>query len=369
MSGIPRDAKMLNLRSMQSDIAPLPRLRALATAVPGHVLYQEDVEALGRRIFAGRAQAFERMAPIYANAGIEKRYSCVDLNWYLEDHGWPERNELYIENARLLMRRAAEECLARAGLTAADIDGIAVVSTTGIATPSLDALLIEDMGLRRDISRLPIFGLGCAGGVIGLNRVAELSRARPGSKWLLVVAELCGLTFRSADMSKSNIVATALFGDGVAALIVESGGDTGPAITCGGEHTWPDSLDIMGWRLRDDGFGVLFSRDIPDLVRTKMAEALDGFLASSAVRLDEIDDFIPHPGGMKVLAALEDALSLPANALRHARETLRDYGNMSAATVFFVLERALAERRSGRALLSTLGPGFTAGFSILEHPA
>jgi len=354
---------------MPSDTTNSPRLRALATAVPRHVLHQKDVETLGRQIFAGRAEAFERLRPIYANAGIETRYSCVDLEWYLQEHSWRERNELYVENARVLMRQAAEECLERAGLATCDIDGIATVSTTGIATPSLDALLIEDMALRRDISRLPLFGLGCAGGVIGLNRVADLARARPGSKWLLIVAELCGLTFRSADMSKSNIVATALFGDGVAAAIIESGGDSGPAIMCGGEHTWPNSLDIMGWQIRDNGFGVLFSRDIPELVRTALADALDGFLASASLRLDEIDEFIPHPGGMKVLAALGEALSLPADALRHAHGVLSDYGNMSAASVFFVLERALAERNSGRALLSALGPGFTAGFSILEHPS
>lgn len=368
MSGIALAIAMIHLAPMHSDLPHSPRLRALATAVPPHVLYQKDVEALGRRIFATRAEAFERMRPIYANAGIETRYSCVALDWYLKDHSWRERNELYIENARVLMRRAARECLERAGLATEDIDGIAIVSTTGIATPSLDALLIEDMRLRRDISRLPIFGLGCAGGVIGLNRVADLARARPGTRWLLVVAELCGLTFRSTDMSKSNIVATALFGDGVAAMIVDSGCDSGPAVVDGGEHTWPDSLDIMGWELRDNGFGVLFSRDIPELVRTAMADALDGFLASAGLRLDEIDDFVPHPGGMKVLVALEEALSLPKDALRHARGVLRDYGNMSAATVFFVLERYLAERRTGRALLSSLGPGFTAGFSILEQP-
>ncbi len=368
MSGIALAIAMIHLAPMHSDITHSPRLRALATAVPPHVLHQKDVEALGRQIFATRAEAFERMRPIYANAGIETRYSCVGLEWYLEEHSWRERNDLYIENARVLMRRAAEECLERAGLATEDIDGIAVVSTTGIATPSLDALLIEDMALRRDVSRLPIFGLGCAGGVIGLNRVADLTRARPGSKWLLIVAELCGLTFRSTDMSKSNIVATALFGDGVAALIVDSGCETGPAVVSGGEYTWPDSLDIMGWQLRDNGFGVLFSRDIPELVRTAMADALGGFLDSAALRLEEIDAFVPHPGGIKVLAALESALSLPKDALRHARDVLRDYGNMSAATVFFVLERYLAERPSGRALLSTLGPGFTAGFSILEHP-
>jgi alkylresorcinol/alkylpyrone synthase len=309
------------------------------------------------------------MQAIYANAGIEKRHSCVDLEWYTRQHSWRDRNALYIDNARRLMRQAIEECLDTAGLTPEDIDGITTVSTTGIATPSLDALLIEDISFPRTINRLPIFGLGCAGGVIGLNRVAELARARPGRKWLLVVAELCGLTFRSADMSKSNIVATALFGDGAAAMLIDSGTDLGTPIGPGGEFTWPDSLEVMGWRMQDDGFGVLFSRDIPELVRTAFGDALGGFLADSGVTLAEIDEVIPHPGGAKVLTAMEETLNLQQGALQDAREVLRQYGNMSAVTVFFVLQRSLARKETGLRLMSALGPGFTAGFALLGGTA
>lgn len=343
-----------------------PRLRALTTAVPPFVLRQEDVETISRKIFSGRASAFERMQAVYRNAGIDTRYSCVGLDWYLEPHSWPERNALYLENAVALIRQAAQDCLDRAGIAAEDVDGLAVVSTTGIATPNLDALLLEEMPFRRDIQRLPIFGLGCAGGVLGLNRIAGLARAAPGSRWLFIVVELCGLTFRSQDMSKSNIVATALFGDGAAALLIESGDVEGPALCGAGEHTWPDSLDVMGWQLREDGFGVLFSRDIPELVLTRLPGVLDDFLRREGRKLKEIDHFVPHPGGAKVLTAIAASLDLPADALKHAHDVLRDYGNMSAATVFFVLERFLSEDAAGRMLLSALGPGFTAGFSILE---
>ena len=285
----------------------------------------------------------------------------------MQEHSWRERSTLYIENARKLMRQAAEECLDQAGLVPDDIGGIAVVSTTGVATPSLDALLIEDMALRRDISRLPVFGLGCAGGVIGLNRVAELARGQPGKKWLFIVVELCGLTFRRADLSNSNIVATALFGDGAAAMVIDSETDAGPAIICGGEHTWPDSLDVMGWKMQDDGFGVLFSRDIPELVRTAFGDALTSFLNGAGMTLPDITEIVPHPGGAKVITALEETMELPTGSLDHAREILRDYGNMSAATVFFVLRRSLDRASGGRLLLSALGPGFTAAFSVLEQ--
>lgn len=352
---------------MNAHRAAPPRLRALATAVPPFALNQGDVEAVSRKIFEGRSQAFERMRSIYANSGIETRYSCVGLEWYLEDHGWRDRNGLYLENAVALIKEAALNCLDRAGLDPSEVDGLAVVSTTGIATPSLDALLLEEIPFRRTVQRLPIFGLGCAGGVLGLNRVADLARAAPGSRWLFIVVELCGLTFRSRDLSKSNIVATALFGDGAAAMLVENVEGDGPTINGAAEHTWPDSLDVMGWRLQEDGFGVLFSRDIPELVLSKLPPVLAQFLNDQKLDLAAIDHFVPHPGGAKVLDALSESLALPQGALRHAQEVLRDYGNMSAATVFFVLDRCLAAGAHGRLLLSALGPGFTAGFTILEQ--
>jgi alkylresorcinol/alkylpyrone synthase len=356
---------------------------SLATAVPPHRLAQADVAAFARRLFAERPPAdLERLLPVYANAGIESRYSCVPLEWYAKPRGWAEKNALYVRHALELSERAARACLARAGLGPEAVDAVVVASTSGIATPSLDALLAEKLPLRRDVTRLPIFGLGCAGGVLGLARAAALARAAPGINVLFVVVELCGLTFRRADQRKSNVIASALFGDGAAAALVSCASaranprarkmmrpyrGTGPRLAAWGEHTWPDSLEVMGWRVEDDGLGVLFSRDIPTLVRDEFRPALDGFLARHGLALGDIDRFLCHPGGAKVIAALEDALGLQQGGLSFARAVLREYGNMSAATVLFVLERALEGGGArGRSLLSAVGPGFTVGFVVLE---
>ncbi len=338
------------------------RLAALATAVPPYVIVQDELIGRAARLFpdCGRATV-ERLLPVYANAGIETRYSCVPPDWYERPHGWAEKNRLYVENALALTARASGDALDRAGLCPADIDAIVTVSTTGIATPSLDALLIERLGLRPDVERLPVFGLGCAGGVLGLARAAGIAAAAPGRRVLLCVVELCGLTFRRADATKSNIIATALFGDGAAAAIVTGAGD-GPALGRAGQHTWPGSLDIMGWNVEDDGLGVIFSRDIPALTRSAFREAACDFLAQDGRRFCDIDRFVCHPGGAKVLDALEDAFGLAPGGLADSRDVLRQFGNMSAATVLFVLERAMASRATGRWFLSSLGPGFTAGF-------
>lgn len=345
-----------------------PRLQALATAVPPHKLDQSDVASLARRLFARRGQEIERLLPVFANAGIESRYSCVPIDWYLESCDWQVRNQLYLDNALALTETAATRCLDAAGLDVGEIDSIVAVSTTGLATPSLDARLMERLPFRRDLQRLPVFGLGCAGGALGLARAAALARGEPGSKVLLLVVELCGLTFRPCDLSNANIVATALFGDGAAAaLITCDEADAPTAITSWGEHTWPNSLGVMGWLIKPDGFGVLFSQDIPTIVRRQLGDAVDGFLAKHGLGRPDLDGVICHPGGAKVLTALEEVFDLPNGGLAEARAVLRDYGNMSAATLLFVLERVLLKGLSGRQLLSALGPGFTAGFALLEE--
>ena len=229
----------------------VPRLVALATAVPGYPLDQEAVVERARRLFAG-APELDRLLPVFANSGIRRRYSSVPLDWFDAPHGWAERNRRYLETALDLIESAAGRALDCAGIAASEIGAIVVVSTTGIATPSLDALLIERMRLAPTVQRLPIFGLGCAGGVIGLARAATLAAAMPDKAVLFLVVELCSLTFRRGDLSKSNIVASALFGDGAAAAILQCGG-AGPAVIATGEHTWPQTLDIMGWEVAEDG--------------------------------------------------------------------------------------------------------------------
>ncbi len=346
-----------------------PRLISVATANPPFVLSQSDVTDRSRALFGKAFGDFERLAPVYSNAAIDRRYSCVPLAWYGEAHDFKDRNALFVAHAVDLLETAANRALAASGLRSGDVDAVVAVSTSGIATPSLDALILERMALRRDVQRLPVFGLGCAGGVLGLARAGQIALSRPGARVLFLVVELCGLTFRNTDRSKSNVIATALFGDGAAAAVLVAGPDQSPGyrLRAWGEHTWPDTLDVMGWHIENDGFGVLFSRDIPTIVRREFRGALDRFLADHALTLDEIDGFAIHPGGAKVIDALEAVLGLGAGALAASRAVLRDFGNMSAATALFVLERQLAlPDPPRRILLSSLGPGFTVGFAVLE---
>ena len=196
---------------------------------------------------------------------------------------------------------------------------------------------------------------------------AALSRAAPGSLVLLLVVELCGLTFRANDMARSNIVATALFGDGAAAaLLTCDKASPGPKLSAWGEHTWPDTLEVMGWRIEDDGFGVLFSRDIPAILRDRFGTAVDGFLARQGLTRADLDGYVCHPGGAKVIDALEEVLGDRSGTMSEARAVLRDHGNMSAVSVLFVLERMLARDPRGRYLMTALGPGFTAAFLLFE---
>jgi len=366
----------VELRTLDQEVVtpalPLAtRLLSLSTAVPPFALQQSEVARAARTLFRNRAgRELEYLLPVFEHAGIETRYSCVPLEWYLEPHDWKERNDLYVENAVDLLVKSGQAAIAEARLTPRDIDTIVTVSTTGVATPSLDARLVGRLGLRGDVERLPVFGLGCAGGVLGLARAAALAQSKPGSRVLFLVTELCALTFRESDISNANIVATALFGDGAAGAVLTHGGDGAPdggaAILSWGEHLWPDSLNVMGWDVGGDGLGVIFSQSIPDIVAQDMRGAAQAFLARQSMALDDLEGFVCHPGGEKVVAALEKAFGLPPGGMPVAREVLRNYGNMSAVTVLFVLERVLKGGAKGRHLMSALGPGFTAAFALLD---
>ena len=349
---------------------PRPRLAALATAVPPHRLDQGNVVARVEQLF-GRSPDFERLIQVHGNSGIDCRYSVMPFEWFDAPHSWPDRNAAYLAGALDLIEAAARRALDRAALVPAEIGAIVTVSTTGIATPSLDAQLMERMAIPRHVQRLPIFGLGCAGGALGLARAAALAIAMPDKPVLLIVVELCTLQFRRDDLARSNIVATALFGDGAAAAVLRADPRaSGPAIAAWGEHTWPRSLDIMGWDVAEDGLKAVFSRDIPRLVTAELAPVLNGFLARHGLTLADIDRYACHPGGPKVIDAYETILGADFPGAAAARRSLRNYGNMSAASVLFVLEEVLAEARdrsdsTGRMLLTALGPGFSAGFVVL----
>jgi alkylresorcinol/alkylpyrone synthase len=341
-------------------------LLSLATAVPPHVLEQSDVAARARDIFKSLFARFPQLDDVFANAGIVRRYSAQPIDWFYKSLDWSERTSAYLRGASDLFLAAGRTALARAACRAADIDFVVTVSSTGIATPSLDAHVGPRLGFKESCVRVPVFGLGCAGGVAGLALAARLARAEPGKTVLLVVVELCTLAFRRDRAAKADVIATALFGDGAAAAVLRAGAarDAIAHIGAAGEHLWPDTLDIMGWAVDPIGFGVLLSRALPQFVEQRLADPVMRFLARE--RLDPQMRLVCHPGGAKVLEAVEAALRLQAGTLIEERAVLRAFGNMSAPTVMFVLEQALARGLTGPAMLSALGPGFTASFLALD---
>jgi alkylresorcinol/alkylpyrone synthase len=350
-------------------MSPSAKLVSLATAAPPHILRQSDVAAAARRGFAGRYDDFERMARVFKSSGIRQRHGVRPIDWYLKPLGWPERTTAYLEGACQLFVDAASRALDAAELDASDVDTIVTVSSTGVATPSLEARVAGRMGFRDDVERVPVFGLGCAGGVSGFSIASRLACSRPGSVVLLVAVEVCTLAFRLDELTKANIIATALFGDGAAACVLRACDGGAAAVEMSGQHTWPDTLDIMGWRIDPQGFGVIFDRAIPPFAQEHIAPAISGILARGGLALEDVDRFACHPGGSKVIAALERALSLEQGSLDHERDVLADYGNMSSPTVLFVLDRILRAGLPSRTLLTAMGPGFTSSCVSLKRAA
>jgi alkylresorcinol/alkylpyrone synthase len=347
------------------------RLVGLATQTAPFTLDQDTVLGWARHTFGPLTAEFSRLAKVFESAGIAERQAVRPPEWYLEPRTWPERTAVYVEAGTELFHAAAKAAIAHAGLAASEIDTIVTVSSTGIATPTLEARALAALGCRPDVKRVPVFGLGCAGGASGLSIAARLAAAEPGSIVLLVTVELCTLAVRSDRADKADIVATALFGDGAAALVVQAGEgrEDAPIVEDTFEYTWPDTLDIMGWSVDPVGLGVIFDRSIPPFVTHEYARAADAFLLATGLRRDEIARFVCHPGGTKVVLALENALGLPGGTLDVERQVLRAHGNMSGPTVLFVLDAVLRSGFRGRGVVSALGPGFTASFVSLNVPA
>jgi alkylresorcinol/alkylpyrone synthase len=318
-------------------------------------------------MFRGRDALFDRLAGVFDNALIDQRQTVAPINWYREPHGWAERNALYFEATEAMFIDAATKAIDRAGLQPNDIDGVVFVSTTGISTPSIDARVAPRLGFRPDLRRVPIFGLGCAGGVTGLATAARLAVADPGSRWLFVTVETCSISIRLDSDDPAAIVATALFGDGAAAAVVSTEGEGLASITGAAEKLWPDTLGIMGWRVEDPGLAVIFDRAIPPFVTAELAAAIDGILASLSLTRDDIDRFCCHPGGTKVVEAIEQALDLGSGTLDLERQMLREHGNLSAPTVLFVLEALIARGLPRRVMMTGFGPGFTCAGLVLER--
>lgn len=340
-------------------------LHGLATALPPYCLTQSEVRERAGIIFGGKYPQFDRLSKSFATAGIDRRYSVVPIDWFSQDHGWVDRNVAFMAGAKAMFLDAANAALLDAGWRSDEVDVVVTVSSTGIATPTLEAQVFGEMGFRDDITRVPLFGLGCAGGVTGLSVAQTLARGQAGAKVLLVVIETCSLSFRADRLQKADIIATALFGDGSAAACLCSERPSGRATVefgQGYQKIWPDTLAIMGWDVDEAGFGVVFDRSIPAFVTAEFAGATQGALDSAKLSHEQIDRYVCHPGGAKVVEAIEGALHLPQGSLDAERDTLRAAGNMSAPTVMFVMKAVLDAGQTGQMMSCALGPGFTASY-------
>ena len=340
-------------------LAP-PRLLSIATAVPPHLITQAQVlailaEAKGKAVPA-------RMAEILGNTGIEQRHIAMPPAYYFGQRSWADRAKIYEDVAATLFETAVRKALANARLNAADIGQIVYVSTTGTMTPSLPSRMIAAMGFAPDTRCVPLFGYGCAGGVIGLGVAADLFRASPEKPLLLVSLELCSIAYDHARMDKKDMVALALFADGCAAAVIGAG--DGPELSSFASHIWPDTLEMMGWEIGDTGFDLVLARDIPLFVDSHFAPVCDSFLEQQGLTKAEMAEPACHPGGGRVVDALAEYLG---NDLEATRSVLRQNGNMSSPTALFVLEELLAAGPMTKpTLMTALGPGFVGAMGILR---
>ncbi|HET6403951.1 MAG TPA: type III polyketide synthase, partial [Candidatus Thermoplasmatota archaeon] len=349
----------------------MPVLESIGHAVPGPPILQSEVRRAAEELLAQLAPELLSKMDVFETTGIRQRHFVRPLAWFLEPHGWEERSEIYRDVGLEVMERATRMALERAHLSPRDVDGIVFVSTTGIATPSLDARLVNRLGMRPDVARVPVWGLGCVGGAAGLNVAADLARANPEKRYLLVSLELCSLAFNLNDFSVRAFVANTLFADGCAAALVRGddvrgGVEPMARILPGAWHQWPDSEGVMGWDVTDEGLRVVFSRRIPQIVAEGLAPVVESYVKATGLPPDR---HLFHPGGTKVLEAYQSALGLPASSMDVSREVLRDHGNMSSPTVLFVVEEALRRRALApgeTALVGALGPGFTSSLLTLQ---
>jgi alkylresorcinol/alkylpyrone synthase len=353
----------------------MPYISSIATSTPKHVLKQSAVVEMARKLF-GATPEFDSMLSVFENARVNSRSLCVDAEWLMKPHPFTESNDIYIETALSLSETVALEAAERAGCKTQDFDAIFFVSTTGLATPSVDARLFNRIPLNQHIKRIPIWGLGCAAGAGGLARVFDYLKAYPRHRALLISVELCSLSFHMNDASKTNLISAAIFGDGAAACVVC--GDEVPDTSSGSVKThikgslstiFADTLDMMAWRATTDGFYVTLSKDIPSFVMAHMKENVGALLKNAELKSSDVSHFVMHPGGARVLKSYAESLALSDDHFADSYRVLADYGNMSSATVFFILKNLLdrgAPKQGDLGVLGALGPGFSSELVLLE---
>jgi alkylresorcinol/alkylpyrone synthase len=359
----------------------MPTILSVSEVNLPFTITQDQVMEFAEELFSESFQDIKRLLPVFLNGQIEKRHFAKDLDWFKKNHSLQDKNDAYLESAVAFGVEAIKKCLStstylKKDIPCEEIDAIFTISSTGISTPSLEARIINHLPFSEHTKRVPIWGLGCAGGASGLSRAYEYCLAYPKSKVLVLAVELCSLTFQRNDRSKSNLVGTSLFADGVAAVLV-----------CGDESNWNvyqklqavpkiiatkstimrDSLDVMGWDMKNEGLHVVFSRDIPSIVENWLEPNVQSFLEEQQMSISEIHHFIAHPGGKKVLDAYEKALGLSTGMTAIPFQVLQEYGNMSSATILYVLKRFMESAKSGdNGLAVALGPGFSSEMLLMR---
>jgi alkylresorcinol/alkylpyrone synthase len=348
---------------------PHPTIAATATALPPYRITRDDVKYYFGRVFDVPERRVEAMMAIVDNAQVHNRHSIFPIDYTIEPRALAKTNNEYIEHAVKLGREAAEKCLERAGMRPEDIDLIITVSCTGFMIPSLDAHLIKLMGFRSNVRRMPFTELGCAAGAMGLSRAADFIASNPGSNVLIIAVELPSLTFQRKDITQANLISSILFGDGAAAVIVTGQKKPGPQILVTETYTFPDSLGAMGFDLRDSGFHIILDKNVPEMIGERIKELVHGFLSRNGRMREEIKGWILHPGGARLLGTVEEKLGLCKCDTQPSWDILGNVGNLSSATILFILQEWLEKRplKAGEhAIAAAFGPGFSAEFLLLQ---
>ena len=347
------------------------RITAVGSAFPPHYVDQDTLIAAFVGAWADRYHKVARLVDLHRHALVDGRHLALPMESYARLGSFTEANDAWIRVGTDVGAAAIEDALARAGLAAPDVDAFWCTSVTGIAVPSLDARLINRLGFRPDVKRVPMFGLGCVAGAAGVARAADYLRGHPGGVALLLSVELCSLTLQRDDLSIPNLIATGLFGDGAAAavLVGAARGGSGPAVVATRSTFYPNTEGVMGWRVGDSGFRVVLSAEVPEMVRTHLRGDVDALLAEHRLAYDDIAVWVTHPGGPKVLEAMEETFPLKPHALDLSWESLRRVGNLSSASVLLVLQETLARAApppGNYGLMMAMGPGFCSELVLLR---
>ena len=349
----------------------MPRIVSLGTAVPPYCFSQGDLREAAKLHFKKEIGEIERLISVFDNVQVQRRFFCVPLEWLGHNHSFSEKNDQYIHWTEQLSVQAIENCLEQTEVSPEQVDHLVFVSNSGMSTPSIDARLANRLRLNNHIKRTPIFGLGCAGGAAGLSRCHDLAKGNPRQRILLVSVEISSLTFQPGDFRRSNLIASALFSDGAAAVLIcgQDCPEEGTEIVDTQSTLWPETLGIMGWEFGEFGLRVVFAKSIPRILQKHLRSNVERFLDHNRINLRQLSHFVVHPGGAKILASFQESLGIPAEILRHSRFVLENYGNMSSPTVMFILDHLLKERlpkQSDYGLCAAFGPGFSSELLLLR---